>query len=119
MDQQDKPSPYRNEGNLVKPCELKSTQSGKLIAKGVIAVHGRSRTNPSTEAEASFTSFFDFEAWGETAEALAKLGKGDRIVVEGDFSQQRWKNTENKARSAVKLIVQKFTKVVRQQEQPA
>jgi single-strand DNA-binding protein len=104
---------YENKGNLVRDPELKSTTSGKLVARCAIAVHGKSRTEGTGEG-ASFTSFFDLEMWGETAENFAKsLKKGDFVEVKGDFSQQRWSDTEGKKRSAVKLIIQQFAKLAR------
>lgn len=113
--------PYESKGNLVKKPELKHTNSGKLVAKGVIAVHGKSRTEGTAE-NPNFTSFFDVEVWGDVAKAFSELDKGDFVEIGGDFSQQRWMDTaQNKKRSAIKLIVQSFRKLERKprEEQPA
>lgn len=119
MSEQTQTYPYSNKGNLVKKPELKSTNSGKYVAKGVIAVHGKSRTEGTAE-NPSFTSFFDVELWGDTAEAFAKLDKGDFVEFGGDFSQQRWMDAvQNKKRSAVKLILYMFRKLERKQQEGA
>lgn len=113
--------PYTNKGNLARQPELKTTSSGKLLAKCAIAIHGKSRTEGTGDA-ASFTSFFEVEAWGDVAETFAKLNKGDYVEVKGDFTQPRWIDNDGKKKSTVKFILQAFNKLTRQPrqgEQPA
>ena len=67
-------------GRLTKDPELKYTNSGKAVANFTLAVD-RPYTNKDGEREADFIIC---QAWGSTAENLAKyMTKGRQVAVDG------------------------------------
>ncbi len=46
--------------------------------------------------------FLEFEAWGSTAEIMATLKKGDRILIEGKLKNDTW---TSEAGTIVKPVV--------------
>lgn len=65
-------------GNLGKTPELKITPNEKTVTNFSIALNRGENENPE---------WLQFEAWGKTAETIAKnLKKGDRVLVEFEIS---------------------------------
>lgn len=73
-------------GTLVRDPELKSTNSGKYIAKGSIAWNTGYKDNETAH-------FIDFVAWEKLAEIICKYcTKGSRIGFAGYLHQSRWEH---------------------------
>jgi len=75
-------------GHLTRDPELRSTPSGKQVAKSGVATNHR---YGSGEAAKDEVCFIDFEVWGAAAESLAKRAhKGDAILIEGRLKMDEW-----------------------------
>lgn len=89
-------------GRLVRDPELKNLPSGTDICEFSIA------TERYVKGEKQ-PSFFDFVAFGKTAENIAKFfSKGSRILVRGEATQERWEDRNGNKRNRVKFIVNGF-----------
>lgn len=89
-------------GHLTRDIELRTTQSGTVVAKGGIA-------NNRRRGEQEETLFLDWTAFGRTAEALAQyLGKGSPVLLEGRLQLEQWEDAEGQRRSKHSMIVESF-----------
>ncbi len=95
-------------GNLTRDVELKSINSGQQVAKIGLAVN-RHWTSPDGEKKEE-TTFVDCEAWGKTAEIMAKyLGKGRPVFIEGRLKLDQWQDKESgQNRSKLGVVVESF-----------
>lgn len=83
-------------GRLGSDVELKQTQTGKSVARFRLAVNGFHKDD---------VAWLDFEAWGKTAEALAKYRhKGDPVGVVAHAVVDQWEKDGQK-HSRVKFVV--------------
>ena len=91
------------EGNLVREPEVKDTAKGTKLATFTIASNRYTRrSNGEFEQE---VSYFDCEAWGESANAAANRGRkgcGCRIV--GRLKQSRWQGSDGRAYSKICIV---------------
>jgi len=90
------------EGNVTRDAELKYTPSGSPVCTFSIAVNRSYKKGDDYEKE---VSFIDVETWGKLAESCAKnltKGRGTRVV--GRIKQERWNDTDGKARSKIKIV---------------
>ena len=88
-------------GRLVADPELKITPSGKKVTSFRCAVH-----RPFTKDK---TDFFEYVAWGETAERIARnFSKGKTIAVAGHEEQDRWQDSDNTWRNRNIHVVEEF-----------
>ena len=87
-------------GHLVADPELRYTQSGSAVANGRIAVddgYGNSKK----------TYFFDYTAWTNTAEYIAKYAtKGTLVTMQGKLTQHTWQTPSGENRSKVEILAQ-------------
>ena len=68
-------------GNLTKDPEQRKTSNDKVVTSFSIAVNGYNE----------HVNYFNIQAWGKTAEFVAKyLKKGSQVVVDGRLAQQVW-----------------------------
>lgn len=95
-------------GNLTRDVELKSTNSGQQVAKIGLAVN-RNWTAQDGEKKEE-TTFVDCEAWGKTAEIMAKyLAKGRPVFIEGRLKLDQWQDKESgQNRSKLGVVVESF-----------
>lgn len=94
-------------GNLTRDVELKSTASNQSVAQIGLAVNRRWRTPEGEDREE--VTFVDCEAWGRTAETLAKyLSKGRPVFIEGRLKLDQWEDKEGGKRSKLKIVVEGF-----------
>ncbi len=95
-------------GNLTRDVELKSTNSGQQVAKIGLAVN-RNWTGQDGEKREE-TTFVDCEAWGKTAEIMAKyLAKGRPVFIEGRLKLDQWQDKESgQNRSKLGVVVESF-----------
>lgn len=95
-------------GNLTRDPELKHTNANMAIANFSVAVN--EKWTDKSGAKQERVAFVDCEAWGKTAETVAKFfTKGKPIVVEGRLKQDSWEDKETgKKRSKLLVTVDTF-----------
>lgn len=96
-------------GNLTRDVELRAAGgSGSQVAKIGLAVN-RTFSTASGEKREEVT-FVDCEAWGKTAEIMAKyLAKGRPVLIEGRLKLDQWDDKETgKKQSKLKVVVESF-----------
>jgi single-strand DNA-binding protein len=95
-------------GNITRDIELKSTQGGQQVAQVGLAVNRRWVGADGEKKEE--TTFVDCEAWGKTAENLAKFfAKGRPIFIEGRLKLDTWQDKDSgQNRSKLKVVVEGF-----------
>lgn len=86
-------------GRTTDEAELRYTQDGLAFAGVSLAVD-------DGFGDKKKTYFFEFVAFGKTAENLAKMvPKGTKIAVNGRAQQNRWKDKEGKNKSKVVFVI--------------
>lgn len=95
-------------GNLTRDIELRTLPSGQSVGAFAIAIN-RNWTGQDGEKREEVT-FVDCDAWGKTAEIMAKyLSKGRPVFVEGRLRQDTWDDKETgQKRSKMKVVVESF-----------
>ena len=94
-------------GRLTADPELKFTNKGTALVNFSVAVNRK-------KGEEEYVSYFDCTAWGTLAQGIADaLKKGDRVIVNGNLSQDRYENKEGKTVSKVTLNVEGAGKELR------
>ncbi|HYF14678.1 MAG TPA: single-stranded DNA-binding protein [Phycisphaerales bacterium] len=95
-------------GNITRDIELRSTPSGQSVAKIGLAVN-RHWTDQSGEKREE-TTFVDCDAWGKTAEIMAKyLAKGRPVFIEGRLKLDQWDDKETgQKRSKMGVVIESF-----------
>lgn len=95
-------------GNITRDIEIKSTQSGKSVAKFGIAINNKWVGQDGEKREE--TTFVDLEAWGKAAENIARFfSKGKPIFVEARAKMDEWQDKETgQKRSKMKFVVESF-----------
>lgn len=82
-------------GNLTRDLELRYTPQGTAVADFTLAVNKKYKGGENT-------SFLDFTVWDTQAENCAKyVGKGSKLMVEGEPLQERWEDKEGNKRSKI------------------
>ena len=96
-------------GNLTRDIELRAVGgSGQQVASIGLALN-RNFTTASGEKREEVT-FVDCEAWGKTAEIMAKyLTKGRPVLIEGRLKLDTWDDKDSgKKQSKLKVVVDSF-----------
>lgn len=94
-------------GNLTRDIELRHTNSNLAVANIGIAVNRRYKTAQGEEREE--VTFVDCEAWGATAEVMAKyLVKGRPVFIEGRLKLDQWQDREGNKQSKLRVVVEGF-----------
>jgi single-strand DNA-binding protein len=94
------------EGRLMRNAEFRTLPSGRQVAR-VVLVHTRKYQDKKKEWKEEL-SFFEVNVYSPAlVEKVKKLGKGDRIVVEGELKQERW-TANNKTQSKVRIKATKL-----------
>jgi single-strand DNA-binding protein len=95
-------------GNLTRDVELRTIQNGQSLAKFGMAINRRWSTPDGEQREE--VTFVDCEAWGRTAETMAKyLAKGRAVYVEGRLKLDQWDDKETgQKRSKMGVVVENF-----------
>lgn len=93
-------------GNLTRDVELKSIAGGTQVANIGLAVNRRWTGQDGQQKEE--TTFVDCEAWGRTAETMAKyLSKGRPVFIEGRLKLDQWEK-EGQKFSKLRVVVESF-----------
>ena len=94
-------------GNLTRDPELKRTSTDMAVAQIGIAVNRKYKDRDGNQKEE--TTFVDCEAWGKTAETMAKyLSKGKPVFLEGRLKLDQWQDKDGNNRSKLKLVIENF-----------
>ncbi len=94
-------------GNLTRDVELKYTPSNMAVANIGLAINRRYKGKDGELKEE--TTFVDCEAWGYTAENMAKFfSKGRPIFIEGRLKLDTWQDKDGSNRSKLKVVVEAF-----------
>jgi single-strand DNA-binding protein len=87
-------------GRLTADPEIKFTNNGTALVNFSVAVNRK-------KGDEEYVSYFDVTAWGTLAQGVAdSLHKGDRVVVNGFLTQDRYENKEGKTVSKVVLTAE-------------
>lgn len=91
-------------GRLTKDAELKYTKAGDPVAGFSLAVnHSKKDANGQWVDE---PDYIDCKMWGKQAETLSKyLVKGKKILVNGEFRQEKWTDQQGAQRSRLIMNV--------------
>ena len=90
------------EGNLVRDPVLKKTPNGTPVCVFSLATN---REYTKDKEKVTETSFFDVETWSDIATQCSTVGKKGRGVrVVGRLKQDRWKGSDGKNYSRIKVI---------------
>lgn len=93
-------------GNLTRDVELKSIPSGQQVANLGLAINRRWRDQSGQDREE--VTYVDCEAWGKTAETMAKyLAKGRPVFIEGRLKLDQWEK-EGQKFSKLRIVVEEF-----------
>jgi len=94
-------------GNLTRDIELRHTTSSQVVANIGLATNRRFRTAGGEDREE--TTFVDCEAWGNTAEIMAKyLTKGRPVFIEGRLKLDQWQDKDGNKHSKLRVVVESF-----------
>lgn len=100
-------------GRPTAAIELKTTSAGTMFADFTLA-------HDDGAKDKKVTYFFDFTAWGKTAELLAQyVGKGDLIAVRGRLVQRKWTAQDGSSRSAIEVRAEEVQFLARKQAEAA
>ena len=94
-------------GNLTRDPQLKQTPNNMSVAEIGLACNRKFKGKDGEMREE--TTFVDCEAWGRTAETMAKyLSKGRPVFVEGRLKLDQWQDKDGNNRSKLKLVIENF-----------
>jgi single-strand DNA-binding protein len=92
------------EGNLTQDPTYKETAKGTSVCTFSIASNRFYKSGDEMKKE---VSFFDVETWAKLAERCYNLGrKGRGAHVVGRLKQDRWTDSDGKARSRVSIVAE-------------
>lgn len=92
------------EGNLTRDVLLKTTQNGSQVINFSIAVN-RYYKPKNSDTFVKEVSYFDVESWFKF-DQIDKLIKGQGVRVTGRLRQDRWKDSDNKMQSKIKVVAE-------------
>ena len=94
-------------GNLTRDPELRVTQQGTSVCKFSVAVSRQFRSSDGTNREE--TAFVDVDAFGKSAETIAKyFTKGRPILVDGRLRMDQWETQSGERRSRLVVVLENF-----------
>jgi len=88
-------------GNLTRDPELRYTPTGQAVIDLALAVNESWKDKHGAKQEK--THFITATAWGDLAERLATLKKGDPVVVRGALLSEAWTDRDGNKRTTVKI----------------
>ena len=94
-------------GNLTRDPQLKQTPNNMSVAEIGLACNRKFKGKDGEMREE--TTFVDCEAWGRTAETMAKyLSKGRPVFVEGRLKLDQWEDKDGNNRSKLRVVIESF-----------
>lgn len=99
-------------GRLTKDADIRSTQSGKVVASFTLAVDRPYTQNGKKEAD-----FIACQIWGKSAEVLGKsVHKGQRVLLEGRLQIRQYTDKNGNKRTAAEVITDRFEFIERKEQ---
>lgn len=99
-------------GRLTKDADIRSTQSGKVVASFTLAVDRPYTQNGKREAD-----FIACQIWGKSAEVLGKsVHKGQRILLEGRLQIRQYTDKNGNKRTAAEVVADRFEFIERKEQ---
>lgn len=99
-------------GRLTKDADIRSTQSGKVVASFTLAVDRPYTQNGKKEAD-----FIACQIWGKSAEVLGKsVHKGQRILLEGRLQIRQYTDKNGNKRTAAEVVTERFEFIERKEQ---
>jgi single-strand DNA-binding protein len=93
-------------GNMGKDPETRYTQAGTMMLKFSIG------NSVSKQDGAPVTNWYNVTVWGKDAEFWAdKLGKGDRVLVIGDFEIRSYVANDNTTKTSNDINAKKIERL--------
>lgn len=95
-------------GKLTRDIELRQLPSNQALANIGLAINRKYRGGDGEKKEE--VTYVDCDAWGKTAEAMAKyLSKGSPVYIEGRLKLDTWQDKKDGSnRSKLKVVVESF-----------
>ncbi len=91
-------------GNLTKDAELKSFPTGNSVVRLSVAVNERYVSKGEVGEK---VGFFDVQAWGELANALAEGAKGHGVIGVGRVVNESWEDKDGNKRYGTKIDMER------------
>lgn len=99
-------------GRLTKDADIRSTQSGKVVASFTLAVDRPYTQNGKKEAD-----FIACQIWGKSAEVLGKsVHKGQRVLLEGRLQIRQYTDKNGNKRTAAEVVTDHFEFIERKEQ---
>lgn len=99
-------------GRLTKDADIRSTQSGKVVASFTLAVD-----RPYTQNGKREVDFIACQIWGKCAEVLGKsVHKGQRILLEGRLQIRQYTDKNGNKRTAAEVVADRFEFIERKEQ---
>lgn len=99
-------------GRLTKDADIRSTQSGKVVASFTLAVD-----RPYTQNGKREVDFIACQIWGKSAEVLGKsVHKGQRILLEGRLQIRQYTDKNGSKRTAAEVVADRFEFIERKEQ---
>jgi hypothetical protein len=90
-------------GNLARDPEIRSTTTGKTVARFTVACS--SSYVSATGEKREMTDFVPCVAWGNLAESCQEnLAKGKRVFVQGRFSRRSYETQDGQKRYMTEVV---------------
>ena len=94
-------------GNLTRDPQLKQTPNNMSVVEIGLACNRKFKGKDGDMREE--VTFVDCEAWGRTAETIAKyLSKGRPVFVEGRLKLDQWQDKDGNNRSKLRVVIESF-----------
>lgn len=104
------------DGRLTAQPEVRFSQAGKPWATFTIVSNER-RKNQAGEWEDANTTFLRSKMFGQAAESLAGLDKGELVVAHGKLVQNDYEDKDGNKRTSFELIVSSIGRMVTNRSQ--
>lgn len=99
-------------GRLTKDADIRSTQSGKVVASFTLAVDRPYTQNGKKEAD-----FIACQIWGKSAEIFGKsVHKGQRVLLEGRLQIRQYTDKNGNKRTAAEVVADRFEFIERKEQ---
>lgn len=98
-------------GNTTKDLEIRTTESGKEVASGSIAV-SRSFKNKDGNYD---SDFFNFVIWTPT-DYVKGITKGTKVLLDGEIRNETYENDKKEKRTITRIYVNHIEAFKKQEE---
>lgn len=100
-------------GNLTAAPELRYTADGTAVASFTIASTPRTYDRQANEHKDGDPLFLPCSVWRTTAENVAELTKGTRVIAQGRLRQRSYETQQGEKRTVVELDVDEIGPTLR------